>query len=123
MRKSPALKSGNNTEGVTPRVRRPVLIVSQALRSLAAATAVPLLVGTPAALALPTNGQVVAGSASISQPNAQTMQINQSSQKAILNWLGFSIAPSETVNFVQPNASSVALNRVVGMDRSDIYGA
>jgi len=121
MRTSLSSKSVRNTQNFTPRVRWPVLMVRQALRSLAAA--VPLLAGTPTALALPTGGDVVAGSASISQPNAQTMRINQSSPKAILNWLGFSIAPSEAVNFVQPNVSSVALNRVVGNQASEIFGS
>jgi len=104
-----------------PHLRRSVIGVKQALRGLAALTA--LQFATPAAFALPTGGEVVAGSATISQPSAQTMQINQGSQKAILNWQGFSIAKPETVNFQQPNASSIALNRVVGNSGSEIYGA
>src|SRR3990172_1027828 len=81
-----------------------------------------MLVWTPPALALPTGGEVAAGSASISQPNAQTMQVTQGTQKAILNWQGFSIGVSETVNFLQPNTSAVALNRVLGNSGSEIFG-
>src|SRR5258708_3252411 len=75
-----------------------------------------------AATVLPTNGQVAAGSATISQPNAQTLQINQTSQNVILNWDSFSISADGTVNFLQPGSSSVALNRVLGGSPSEICG-
>ena len=119
-RTSQISKSGRGTYVKPPRMRHSVVVVKQALRGIAALAT--LQFAAPA-FALPTGGEVVAGSASISQTNAQTMQINQSSQKAILNWQGFSIAKPETVNFVQPNSSSVALNRVVGNSGSEIYGA
>ncbi len=63
-----------------------------------------------AALAAPTGGVVTSGTASISQAGAVT-NIDQSTQKAAINWQGFSIAGHETVNFNQPNASAVTLNR------------
>ena len=72
--------------------------------------------------ALPTGGTVSAGSASIAG-GAGTTTINQSSQNVAINWQGFSIAPSEAVRFVQPNASAVALNRVLGADPSSILGS
>lgn len=72
--------------------------------------------------AAPTGGTVVAGSASISS-SANTTTVNQSSQNAALNWQSFDIGVSETVNFVQPNSSSVALNRVLGADPSSILGS
>jgi filamentous hemagglutinin family protein len=50
------------------------------------------------------------------------MQINQTSQQAIVNWQGFSIAPNEAVNIQQPNANAALLNRVVGQDASQIQG-
>ena len=50
------------------------------------------------------------------------MQINQSSQQAIINWQGFSIAEHESVNIQQPNANAALLNRVVGQDASSIQG-
>src|SRR5262249_6390467 len=74
------------------------------------------------ALAEPKGGTVVAGSASIAQ-SGTTTNINQSSQSTVINWQGFSIAPNETVNFVQPNSSAVALNRVIGNETSVISGA
>ena len=74
------------------------------------------------AMAGPNGGQVVAGSASISQ-SGSTTNVNQSSQSTIINWQSFSIAPKETVNFNQPNSAAVALNRVVGNETSVIAGA
>src|SRR5437667_6839612 len=73
------------------------------------------------ATALPTGGQVAAGSATIGQSNPQSMRINQSSQNAIINWQNFSIAAPESVVFVQPNSSAIALNRVLGTNPSEIY--
>ena len=73
------------------------------------------------ALALPQGAQVVAGQASMAQ-TSQSMTITQSTPKAIINWSSFGIAGSETVNFVQPGATSIILNRVVGQDPSQIYG-
>ncbi len=89
----------------------------------ATALAMAVLAVWPSPLrAAPTGGSVVAGQATISQSGATT-NINQSTNKAIINWLGFSIGANETVNFNQPNSMSVTLNRVVGNERSVISGA
>ncbi len=73
--------------------------------------------------ALPQGGSVDAGSAVISSTAPNTMQINQESNKAIVNWQSFNIAPNEQVNFQQPNASSIALNRISPhQGASEIYG-
>jgi filamentous hemagglutinin family protein len=71
---------------------------------------------------LPTGGLVVAGQAVIQQQNAQ-MNITQSSRNAILNWGSFNIGAQASVNFNQPDATSVALNRVISADPSAIYGS
>jgi filamentous hemagglutinin family protein len=76
----------------------------------------------PTPTTLPTGGNVVAGQASINQAGA-AMTINQASSQAILNWQSFSIGSGASVNFVQPGASAVALNRVLGSDPSAIYGS
>lgn len=81
-----------------------------------------LLVCTSPAWALPTGEQLMAGQASVSTPNANTLQINQASQKAVINWQGFSVGQQEAVNIQQPNAQSALLNRVVGQDASQIQG-
>ncbi len=78
---------------------------------------------TQAAWANPTGGTVVAGQASIVAATPQTLNIVQGSDKAIINWQGFSIAAGETVNFLQPTSQSVTLNRVIGSDPSAIFGS
>jgi len=80
-----------------------------------------LVAGSTIAFASPTGGQVTTGLANISQ-SGSTTTINQSTNKASINWQSFNIAPSETVNFVQPSASSVTLNRVIGTSSSLIEG-
>ncbi len=72
--------------------------------------------------ALPTGEQLVAGQATVNTPSAGQMQIDQTSQQAIINWQGFSIALNEAVNIQQPNAQAALLNRVVGQDASQIQG-
>ncbi|MDS1314011.1 GLUG motif-containing protein [Aliarcobacter butzleri] len=70
----------------------------------------------------PTGGVVTSGNANISQ-NGNTTNINQSSQKATINWQSFGIKNGETVNFNQPNSNSITLNRVIGNEKSIIDGA
>ncbi|WP_210242988.1 beta strand repeat-containing protein [Nitrobacter winogradskyi] len=50
------------------------------------------------------------------------MIITQTSDKAIINWLRFSIAANESVIFRQPSATAITLNRVTGNERSLIDG-
>jgi filamentous hemagglutinin family protein len=87
------------------------------------ATAILTLVSVPAyAGGLPTGGQIVAGSGTISQ-TSNTMTVTQGSDKLVTNWQSFSIGKGDTVNFVQPSSSAVAFNRVLGSDVSVIQGA
>lgn len=76
---------------------------------------------SPQALAGPEGGQVTAGSGSIGYDGATT-NIHQSSQNLAINWNSFNVGSHETVNFQQPNASAIALNRVLGQDPSQIFG-
>jgi filamentous hemagglutinin family protein len=71
--------------------------------------------------ASPENGVVVEGSASIVATGAQTT-ITQTTELGVIDWASFSIAASEGVSFLQPGASSITLNRVVGGNLSEIYG-
>ncbi|MDP3756801.1 filamentous hemagglutinin N-terminal domain-containing protein, partial [Polaromonas sp.] len=73
------------------------------------------------AYALPTGGVVAAGGASITS-TASTTTITQSTANAAINWQSFGIAAGQTVQFVQPGSTSVALNRVLGADPSSIMG-
>ena len=72
--------------------------------------------------ALPTGEQVVAGPDCSSRPSAQSLTVQQSSPRAIINWQTFSIAAPESVSFQQPSFSSVVLNRVIGASASEIAG-
>ena len=71
--------------------------------------------------ALPTGGNVVAGQSNITQSGNQ-LNIQQTTQKSIINWNTYNIGTNATVNYVQPNASAISLNRVVGQDPSQILG-
>ncbi|NNH27872.1 two-partner secretion domain-containing protein [Acinetobacter terrestris] len=93
--------------------------VDFALKTLAAS----LLVVCSSSLvyAQPVGGVVSAGNANISTlPGNMTIQ--QNSQNVAINWQSFNINRGESVNFVQPNSSAIALNRVLGSDASSIMG-
>lgn len=72
---------------------------------------------------VPTGGQVVAGSVTIHHdaPSA-TLNVNQTSQRAIVNWQKFDVGQNATVNFNQPNAQSSTLNKVATGSESKILG-
>lgn len=100
----------NRTQGRAP-----------APRLLVAALAVAFAQALPA-WALPDGADVVLGGVAIARPDAQNMVIRQSTDKAIVNWQGFSIGQNEGVRIQQPGAGSAILNRVTGASRSDIHG-
>src|ERR1700727_2157671 len=100
---------------------RSTLLVSTALQ----ATAMLLLSlsahAQPAPNARPLGGTVVGGAASISN-TANNTAINQSTQRAAVNWNSFKVGSQQSVPFNQPSASAVTLNRVTGPDPSQIAG-
>ena len=61
------------------------------------------------------------GIASVSTAG-KSMTINQQSQRAILNWDSFNIASDSSVQFNQPGATAVALNRIFDANPSVIQG-
>jgi filamentous hemagglutinin family protein len=75
----------------------------------------------PPVNALPTGGQVSAGQASISQSGAN-MVIQQVGDRASINWQTFNVGQDAHVQFNQPGAGSVTLNRVMSADPSQIFG-
>ena len=83
-----------------------------ALNALSLAWAAPLL---------PTGGTIVAGSATVTQSGTH-LTVTQGSDRMAANWQSFSIGAGHSVQFVQPSASAVALNRVLGPDASVIQG-
>ncbi|MDO9570753.1 MAG: MBG domain-containing protein [Hydrogenophaga sp.] len=72
--------------------------------------------------AQPTGGVVSSGSATIGGTPGQ-MTITQTTPQVAINWQSFGILAGDSVQFVQPGSSSVALNRVVGSDPSSILGS
>ncbi|NOV29501.1 YDG domain-containing protein [Methylomonas sp. ZR1] len=71
--------------------------------------------------ALPNGGQVTSGQAQIHQDGAR-MDVAQGSDKAIINWQSYNIGASAHVDYQQPNASAIALNRVTSGEASVIAG-
>jgi filamentous hemagglutinin family protein len=74
-----------------------------------------------AANATPTGGVVASGQAGIVQAGGNTT-VTQTTSNVVINWQSFDIAADQTVQFVQPGSSSVALNRVLGADPTVIMG-
>ena len=73
------------------------------------------------AQAAPGGSQVTAGTGTVTQ-SGNTTTIVQSSANLALNWQSFNIAANESVNFIQPSATSIAVNRILGNSASRIFG-
>ena len=69
----------------------------------------------------PTGAQVVSGSGSITQ-SGNTTDVRQSSTDLSIDWLSFNVGSQATVDFIQPSASAVAVNRIAGTNGSEILG-
>jgi len=70
----------------------------------------------------PQDGQVVRGAATITATSPGRLDILQTSDKVVIDWREFSIGAAEHTHFQQPDPEAVALNRVTGYQRSEIYG-
>ena len=73
--------------------------------------------------ASPTGANVTGGAATVSGQGTSRVTIDQSSDRAFIEWNSFSVAKGESVRFNQPSASSVTANKVVGIAPSEILGA
>src|SRR5262245_41151736 len=49
-----------------------------------------------------------------------TLNVNQETNSAILNWQSFNISRDGVVNFLQPDAASVAINRIHDLMRPSV---
>src|SRR6202012_528566 len=65
---------------------------------------------------------VSAGSASISAGSGAVLNVNQASNRAVINWNTFDLGSAAQVNFNQPSAAAVTLNRVLDPNPSQILG-
>src|SRR4051794_15593538 len=98
-------------------------MMSPRFRTLLLTTTALWAIGSGPAMAGPDGPNVVGGNATVSGAGTSSVQVNQSSQRAIINWNTFNIRQGETTTFVQPGSSSVTLNRVTGgLGPSQIYG-
>ncbi len=91
--------------------RRPAAAASAGVIGAASA-----LLGAGAAHALapgatPQGATVVGGSANVAQAGS-TVTVNQSSNRAVIDWRSFDIGSDAHAVFNQPNASAIAVNRV-----------
>ncbi|HEX8610623.1 MAG TPA: filamentous hemagglutinin N-terminal domain-containing protein [Telluria sp.] len=77
--------------------------------------------GAHAAHAAPVSPQVVAGQATFSQQGNVFSITN--TPNTIINWQSFSMGAGDITRFIQQDASSAVLNRIVGQDPSRILGA
>ena len=71
---------------------------------------------------LPSGDNVVSGSVNISTQDT-SMIINQSTDKAIIDWQSFDIGQNNSVTFNQPSINAGALNRVISGDPTTLAGS
>ena len=101
-------KSNNSTRGQTPAARCVPLL---------------LLLGSATTWAeLPQGGNISTGQGQLTY-QGDNLHVQQHSDKLALDWQSFSVGKDNKVVFNQPDAQSVALNRVLGADVSRIQGA
>ena len=81
----------------------------------------PNLLVLTVAHAGPAGGVVVGGSGSINQ-SGLTTSIQQTSSALAINWNSFNLDRDDIVNFLQPSNSSIALNRILSSNGSQIHG-
>ncbi len=91
--------------------------------ALAAGLALVALATSGGALAGPTGGQVAAGQATISGQGTSAVVVTQTTDRSIITWQTFNTTSGQSIQFVQPNSSSIALNRVVGGGPSSLNGS
>lgn len=104
--------------------------LSRLLATTALAAASLVAMGTAAkadpvdALETPTGEQVVGGAASFDRPDPGILNINQSTDRVVIDWQSFNIGTDAKTEFFQPSSNALAVNRVVGkgQDPSQILG-
>jgi trimeric autotransporter adhesin len=99
----------------------PLGVRAPSRRTLISTALAASLLMSGAAFAAATGGVITAGSGQITQTGSTT-NIRQNSQTLALNWQSFNVAPNETVNFMQPGANSIAINRILSSSPSEIFG-
>ena len=75
------------------------------------------------AIALPVDGVVQSGAATINQPSSTQLVVNQATDRVVIDWRNFDIMQGESTQFIQPNSGSIALNRVRDGNPTQILGS
>ena len=101
-----------------PRHRHTTLVSCLALAGLQLHAQTPPV----AASALPQGANLVSGQATVTQTAPNVLSIGQSSQRAVLDWNSFNIGSQAAVQFNQPHANAVVLNRVLDTNPTQILG-
>ena len=116
-----ACKPGRVRLAGLARRSRSALLVSTALQAVVVMVLAVPADAQPAPNAQPMGGVVAGGTAAINQ-TANTTTINQSTQRAAINWSNFDVGSQQSVTFQQPNAQAITLNTVTGANPSQIAG-
>lgn len=74
------------------------------------------------ALAEPSGGVVIGGSATITTNGADTV-IHQTTDRGIIKWNSFDVGANQSVRFQQPSSGSVTVNRIMDSKASQIDGS
>jgi filamentous hemagglutinin family protein len=112
---------------VWSHVHRTWVVVSETARGRGKRSSRKLLLATATlavanlAQAGPVGGQVTAGTGSVQQSGNVTT-VTQSTQNLSLTWQSFDTNASESVNFVQPSTSSIAVNRILDTNPTQFLG-
>ncbi len=118
-----ANKLGNTEKNYKWRIFKRKKQVLNGCTALGVALSAVVSVGLPVDLyAAPTGGVITSGNGVISSAGNDT-NINQSSSQLDINWNTFSTDINESINFFQPDSSSVVINRVIGGIPSQLRGA
>jgi len=108
-----------NARGKGKRSGRTLLAPACAALGLGASMAA--FAAPPAPTTLPAGATVVGGQVVITQ-NGAAMNIQQSTARGAIDWQTFNLGAKASVNFAQPSASAVTLNRVLDAQPSQIFG-
>ncbi|MDN2696428.1 YDG domain-containing protein [Janthinobacterium sp. SUN073] len=108
-----------NARGKGKRSGRTLLAPACAALGLGASMAA--FAAPPAPTELPAGAKVVGGQVVITQ-NGAAMNIQQGTARGAIDWQTFNLGAKASVNFAQPSASAVTLNRVLDAQPSQIFG-
>jgi filamentous hemagglutinin family protein len=89
--------------------------------SLCCTSAIALALQPVLACSLPMGGTLSAGQASVASTSQQVI-VNQTSPRAVIDWNSFNVGQNENVQFKDPSASAITLNRIHDSRSSFIDG-